>query len=272
LQKRTFMYSEIINNIVVRTCNENVFIELFKFCKKRKINLERLNTEEEVRKSVAEIYVVDYASHKYANTNFIDMFNQLPFDKTRIVAVFVVGKRVFGKYGVLKISHFVDINDIEKTLIEPLNKILLKSKPEKHEIFEKKIERIVEILKLLQVDEIRKPEFCARSKVSRKTLDRDLLLINLVKGFLRNLNQTDNQIEFLEENSLNHSTNTLKLIRRRMFRIIYMYMHISVFGSINIKNFCKYLNISERTLRRDALSLNAALHERQIIGESGFYK
>ena len=253
-------------DIIIQTNNNDVFIKLSEFCKKEKIVLSRVFSEEDVRNSDAGIYILDYLAHKFRNKTYFDMFNTLPYNRDNIKGVFVIGKRIRGKAGILKKTYFVDSTDIEKTLLAKIVGLLNEDKKKRKDVFNRKLERIVELIERQKEGRkmIRK-EFCEKYEICKRTLERDIKIIKKVNKEIENLNLKD------YESAVNKEVKDKAKGVKKVYRIAYLYMHIIKFNEVISEKFCTHFKISQRTFGRDVLNLNTVLKDRQIEGFSGVF-
>ncbi|HOZ29454.1 MAG TPA: hypothetical protein PLL66_00935 [Bacteroidales bacterium] len=250
------------NSIIVRTEHDLVYSKLEKFCNKKNITINRVFSEEGIRDSVANIFVIDHQSHKYKNKIYFDMFNSLPYNREKILAVFVIGKKIKGKSGILKKTFFVDTKMIEETLIVRIDELLNKNNNDREEIIIRKLSRMVEIIKAEENGrKLDRKEFCKKHQICKRTLERDIKIVKAVKNEIRNLNV----------NGIDVKAGTA-VKAKKLFRIIYFYLHILLFDEVISEQFCKYFDISQRTLSRDIFYLNTALEDRQIEGDRGVFR
>ena len=255
------------NSIIVRTENDLVYSKLEKFCNKNNITINRVFSEEEIRNSDANVFVIDHQSHKYKNKIYFDMFNSLPYNREKIMAVFVIGKKIKGKSGILKKTFFVDTKMIEKTLVLKVEELISKNRNNREDILKRKLTRMIEILATEETfRRLDRKEFCKKHQICKRTLERDIKIIKAAKTEIKNLNS--NEIEAKSKNDY-EGTN---IEAKKLFRIIYFYLHILLFDEVISENFCKYFDISQRTLGRDVFYLNTVLEDRQIEGGRGVYR
>jgi hypothetical protein len=263
------MQESEIESIVIKTENESVFFNLEKFCEKNKISLTRVFNDYEIKTSESQIFVIDRVTHKYKNVIYYDMFNSLPYDWDKIKAVFVIGKKIKGKSGILKKTYFVNPDNIDVTLIGVLGGLLEKKNNGRPDIFLHKLARMLEFEEMKnKFGKVNRQEFCKRHNVCKRTLERDIKIVKLISNELINLNSTD----LLTIRHLSETGNVMSGRRaKRIFRIMYLHLHIIRYNEIESEKFCKYFNISQRTFGRDVLTLNTVLKDRQIEGFGGVF-
>ncbi|HNQ67899.1 MAG TPA: hypothetical protein PKN32_05950 [Bacteroidales bacterium] len=260
------MQNNVNIDIIIRTEYNDIFIKLLEFCKKEKIVLSRVFLEEEVRNSDAGIYILDYLAHKFRNKTYFDMFNSLPFNRENIKGVFVIGKRIRGKAGILKKTYFVDSTEIEKTLLAKIVELLNEEKNKRKDVFKRKLERIVELIERQEEGrKIIRKEFCEKHEICKRTLERDIKIIKKLNKEIENLNWKDYGSAVNKEDK--DKTKEVK----KIYRIAYLYMHILKFNEVISGKFCTHFKISQRTFGRDVLNLNTVLQDRQIEGFGGVF-
>ena len=107
-------------------------------------------------------------------------------------------------------------------------------------------------------------EFCKKHQICKRTLERDIKIIKAAKTEIKNLNANNLKSE------KTHAGSTIEA--KKIFRIIYFYLHIQLFEEVVSEKFCKYFDISQRTLGRDVYYLNNVLEDRQIEANRGVYR